>query len=94
MASMDALCLMYKGTKRREAHEKARRAKGKFNDLSLSLSLSHTCVISCDLDYLCVDLYFYVSWVDEDLRDVLSAKKLVTDSDDSCSVQDIPIGST
>ena len=71
MASMDSLCLMNKGTKRREA-----------------LSLSYMC---CDLDYICVDLYFYVSCVDEDLRDVLSAKKLVTDGDDSCSVQDIPL---
>ena len=33
-----------------------------------------------------------MSWVDKDLRDVLSAKKLVTDSDDN--VQDVPIGST
>ena len=48
--------------------------------------------VCCDLDYLCVALYFYVSWVDDDHRDVLSAKKLVTDSDDS--VQDVPIGST
>ena len=42
----------------------------------------------CALDHLCIDLFFYVLWLDEELRDVLSAKKLVTDD-----VEEVPIGS-
>ena len=40
---------------------------------------------------LCIDLYFYVLWTDEDLKDVLSAKKMVIDGD--ANVEEVPIGS-
>ena len=96
---MDPHCFTYKGTKWREPHEKARHAKGRCTP-SLHLKCVCVCVcvcvcaraiitlITCNFYASYVQICFSVLWLDEDLRDVLSAKKLVTDD-----MVEVPIGS-